>query len=60
MWETVSPETEQHSLMTLKDQRIFFLPLPFSGDKLFSHIQLQKILENSNRELASTKPPIQS
>ena len=56
----MSPETEQHSLMTLKDQRIFSLPLPFSGDKLFSHIQLQKILENSNRELSFAKPPIQS
>ena len=36
--------------MTLKDQRILRLPSLFSGDKLFSHIQLQKILKNSNRE----------
>ena len=46
--------------MTLKDQRILCLPLLFSWDKLFSHIQLQKILENSNRELAFAKPQIQS
>jgi len=46
--------------MALKDQRILFLPLLFPRAKLFSHIQLQKILENSNRELASAKPQIQS
>jgi len=60
MWEIVWLETEQLCLMTLKDQRILFLPLLFPRAKLFSHIQLQKILENSNRELASTKPRIQS
>jgi len=46
--------------MTLNDHRILFLSLLFPGDKLFSHIQMQNILENSNRELASTKPQIQS
>ena len=46
--------------MTLKDQRILFLPLLFSWDKLFSHMQLQQILENSYSELASAKPRIQS
>jgi len=42
--------------MTLKDQRVLCLPSPFSGDQLFAHIQLQKILENSTRELAFAKP----
>ena len=43
--------------MTLKEQRILCLPLLFSGDQLFSHIQLQKILENSNRELRKATNP---
>jgi len=42
--------------MTLKDQCVLCLPSLFSGDKLFSHIQLQKILENGNHELAFAKP----
>ena len=46
--------------MTLKDQRVLRLRSLFSGDKLFSHIQLQKILENNNSELAFAKPRIQS
>jgi len=45
--------------MTLKDQRVLCLTSLFSGDKLFSHIHLQKILENSNCELAFAKPRIQ-
>jgi len=30
MWETVQLETEQHCVVTLKDQRILCLPSPFS------------------------------
>ena len=60
MWETTELETEQHCLMTLKDQHILCLPSLFSWEKLFSHSQLQKILENSNRELAFAKPRIQN
>jgi len=46
--------------MTLKDQRILRLPSLLSGDQLFAHIQLQKILENGNRERAFAKSRIQS